>query len=98
DSISISPDAYGEFSIDTLWQGSTVLSNSTFALPVLFQCDSDRTRLVQIHVHAHSGSHSGLRTIDTIITLRAQHSTVAGPLMSIEWDSVYMETRYCQPI
>ncbi|MEI8133727.1 MAG: hypothetical protein WCH46_01470 [bacterium] len=94
DAISFVDNQYGEFSIDTNLSGLNILANDTIGIPISFQTDSDITRLTSIHVRGHSSN----RTIDTIITVRAQHFTTPGPLLSIRYDSVYFETRYCQPL
>lgn len=94
DSLSFLPDIYGEFSLDTLKTGLNILSNASLGIPILFQSDSDVTRNTVVHIHAHSIS----RSIDTTIIVRAQHSTTPGPLMSLAFDSIYLETRYCQPL
>src|SRR5205085_10393062 len=49
---------------------------------------------VTVIIHAHSVN----RSIDTMITIRAEHRTNPGPIMSLKYDSVYIETRYCQPV
>jgi hypothetical protein len=94
DSISISPNPNGEFSIDTVKSSFNLFSSSTVGVPILFQSDSDVTRNAIIHIHAHSTN----KVIDTTIVVLAQHSTVSGPILSLPFDSVYMETRYCQPL
>jgi len=94
DSITLSPNANKEFSVDTTTSNFIMFSNSSVGVPILFQSDSDVTRNTIIHIHAHSSS----RVIDTTVSLQAQHSTISGPIMSLPFDSVYMETRYCQPL
>jgi photosystem II stability/assembly factor-like uncharacterized protein len=94
DSIRVAPDKYREFSIDTSILRSKLLSNNTLDLPVHFTCDSDLVRNTTIHIYGHSGN----RIIDTTVIFRAQHSTNPGPLMAMPFDSLYFETRYCQPL
>lgn len=94
DTVTFSPDLSGELSVDTVKNRLNILPNISAEIPILFQCDSDVTRETTIHVHAHSKNSS----IDTTIVVRSRHSTVSGPLMALPLDSVYMETRYCQPM
>lgn len=94
DNISVSPDLYSEFSFDTLKTNPEILFNDTIAIPIHFQSDSDVTRMTTFHILAHSNN----RIIDTTIIVRAQHATISGPIMSLAQDSIYMETRYCQPL
>jgi hypothetical protein len=47
-----------------------------------------------VHIYAHTGK----IIIDTIFSVHAEHRTVNGPILSLPFDSVYIETRYCQPL
>ncbi|MDP4229702.1 MAG: T9SS type A sorting domain-containing protein [Bacteroidota bacterium] len=93
DTIIITPDNYGEFSIDTSLSGLAISSNVSVGIPALFKSDSDVTREVTVRIRAHSNGQS----IDTTLMLRAEHSSVSGPILSLPIDSVFMEGRYCQP-
>lgn len=94
DTISFSPDPLGEFSVDTLKNNIGVSIDNQVNIPIRFVSDSDITRSVTIHLHLHSKYNS----FDTTLTVLARHSSVVGPIMGLTEDSIYIETRYCQPL
>ncbi len=94
DTIGISPDPYGEFSVDTVKNGFRLFADASVGIPILFRSDSDVTRATTIHIHIHAKN----RIVDTTITIVASHSTTSGPILGLSYDSLYMESRYCQPV
>ena len=78
DAVTVTPNPYSEFSVDTNVSGIQLLASaSSFGVPFTFHSDSNVTRHVLIHIKAHSGA----TIIDTTIILVAKHSTAPEPLL-----------------
>ncbi len=78
DAVTIAPNPYNEFSVDTNVNGIQLpASSSSFRLPVTFHSDSNITRHVLIHIKAHAGTSK----LDTTIILVAKHSTAPEPYL-----------------
>ncbi|MDP4219740.1 MAG: hypothetical protein Q8916_10480 [Bacteroidota bacterium] len=78
DNLTVAPDPYNEFSIDTSQSGLDISPTSTVVgIPITFRTDSNVTRHVLLRIQGHSGT----KNIDTTIIIVAKHSTAPEPYL-----------------